>query len=105
MNENRTVRRSLASLRAPDRATLDRLRGVSDEQIERERASEADAPPSDEEFWTSAELVEPPKRKETISIRLDPEILKYFRAGGEGYQSRINAVLRSYVAAKGRRRA
>lgn len=32
-----------------------------------------------------------------ISIRLDGEVLDYFRAQGRGYQSRINAVLRAYV--------
>jgi uncharacterized protein (DUF4415 family) len=32
--------------------------------------------------------------KKAVSIRLDPEVLAYFRAGGPGWQSRINAALR-----------
>jgi uncharacterized protein (DUF4415 family) len=35
-----------------------------------------------------------------VSIRLDDEVLEYFRAGGRGYQTRINAVLRTYVRAQ-----
>jgi uncharacterized protein (DUF4415 family) len=32
--------------------------------------------------------------KEAINIRLDPEVVAHFRAGGPGWQSRINAALR-----------
>lgn len=38
-----------------------------------------------------------PRPKTLISLRLDPDILEFFRAGGPGYQSRMNAVLRAYV--------
>lgn len=40
-----------------------------------------------------------PPRKEAISLRLDAEVLDWFRARGPGYQTRINAVLRAYMAA------
>lgn len=54
----------------------------------------------DEGFdWATAEPVLPQPRK-AVSLRLDPEVLEFFRQGGKGYQTRINAVLRSYVAAK-----
>lgn len=56
----------------------------------------SDIPPIGEEFWTKAK-VRAPKIKKTISIRLDPDILEFFKAHGKGYQSKINAVLRSYV--------
>lgn len=39
-------------------------------------------------------------RKEIVKIRLDPEIVDTFRAGGEGWQTRINEVLRLHVARK-----
>jgi len=32
--------------------------------------------------------------KEAVNIRLDPDVLAHFRAGGPGWQSRINAALR-----------
>lgn len=38
--------------------------------------------------------------KIAVSIRLDPEVLAYFKAEGRGYQTRINAVLRSFVDAQ-----
>ena len=36
-------------------------------------------------------------RKVQLTLRLDPEIISFFRAGGRGWQTRINAVLREYV--------
>jgi uncharacterized protein (DUF4415 family) len=48
--------------------------------------------------WTKAELVVP-RHKTAISVRLDTDVLDFFRAQGKGYQSRINAVLRAYMAA------
>jgi uncharacterized protein (DUF4415 family) len=44
----------------------------------------------------------PPKaegeKKEAVSIRLSPDVLAHFRAGGEGWQTRIDEALRAYVA-------
>ena len=36
--------------------------------------------------------------KKLVSIRYSPEVLKYFRSTGEGWQSRIDEVLREYIA-------
>jgi len=44
-------------------------------------------------------VVRMPKPKELVSIRIDPDVLEWFRQQGAGYQTRINAVLRSYVKA------
>jgi uncharacterized protein (DUF4415 family) len=55
--------------------------------------------PSD--FWKDA-LVTPPPPKEAISIRLDQYVLDWFRSQGPGYQTRMNAVLRSVMVAKAR---
>jgi len=38
-------------------------------------------------------------RKAAISLRLDAEVLDWFKARGPGYQTRINAVLRAYMEA------
>lgn len=51
-----------------------------------------------DDFWEGAELV-PPMIKAPISIRIDEDILAWFRERGPRYQSRMNAVLRSYVTA------
>ena len=49
--------------------------------------------------WSEAVLVMPPK-KQPISIRVDEDVLGFFKQQGRGYQRRINAVLRSYVREK-----
>jgi uncharacterized protein (DUF4415 family) len=49
--------------------------------------------------WASARLVVP-EAKAAISIRLDADVLEFFRAGGAGYQTRINAVLRAWMDAQ-----
>ena len=41
-----------------------------------------------------------PTPKPTISIRLDADVLAFFKARGKGYQTRINAVLKAYVEAQ-----
>lgn len=46
--------------------------------------------------WSAANLVMP-RRKEPISIRLDEDVLAYFKSLGSGYQTRINAVLRNFM--------
>jgi uncharacterized protein (DUF4415 family) len=55
--------------------------------------------------WSDAALVIPPK-KIAISIRVDEDVLDYFKQSGVGYQRRMNAVLRSYMQQrKGKKRA
>ena len=41
-----------------------------------------------------------PKRKEIVSIRLDPDVLEWFKNQGHGYQTRMNAVLKMYMEGK-----
>jgi uncharacterized protein (DUF4415 family) len=38
-----------------------------------------------------------PKRKKAISIMLDSDLLEWFKKNGKGYQTKINAILRSYM--------
>ena len=45
--------------------------------------------------WATAELPLP-RRKEQATLRLDADLLDWFRAQGKGYQTRINAILRKY---------
>jgi uncharacterized protein (DUF4415 family) len=49
--------------------------------------------------WNSL-TVELPKPKASLHMRVDQDILEFFRNTGRGYQTRINAVLRSYLARK-----
>ena len=50
-----------------------------------------------DDFWAEALVVEP-VGKRPISLRVDTDVLEWFKAQGPRYQSRINAVLRSYMA-------
>ena len=77
------------------RARLARLRRTTDEEIERTSPPELAGLPAD--FWAKPELIFPvPKR--AISLRVDEDVLAWFKASGPRYQSRMNAVLRSYMA-------
>ena len=46
--------------------------------------------------WTQA-TVELPQPKAILNMRIDRDILEFFKSEGKGYQTKINAVLRSYV--------
>jgi len=50
--------------------------------------------------WSEAELVLP-EPKQAISIRLDRDVIEFFKHKGPGYQTKINAVLRSYMRHEG----
>ena len=78
-----------------DWAAVDAL---TDEEIEEAIRNDPDAVPLDFN-WSDAVLVIPPKKK-AISIRVDEDVLDYFKHEGAGYQRRINAVLRSYMQQK-----
>jgi uncharacterized protein (DUF4415 family) len=43
-----------------------------------------------------------PGKKQQITLRLDPDVLTFFRKHGRGYQSTINSVLRKYMEARER---
>ncbi len=80
--------------------TAKELAKMSDAEIDY-----SDIPELPAEFWENAEVVFPEvKEKQLISIRLDREILAYFKAEGKGYQTRINTVLKTYIDAQRRRR-
>jgi uncharacterized protein (DUF4415 family) len=73
---------------------------LDDRGIERAVAEDPDAAPTgDDDFWANAKVMMP-VAKQAISIRVDEDVLAFFKDTGPGYQSRINAVLRSYMEAK-----
>jgi len=96
MNE-RIIRKSWDDIK-PRQEILDALDDISDEDITRAIAEDPDAAPiCDEDWFRDAELV--PPRKMPVSLRIDPDILAFFKSQGPGYQTRINAVLRRYMEA------
>jgi uncharacterized protein (DUF4415 family) len=84
-NGNDTKRRS--------RTAWKRIDSLRDEDIDY-----SDIPKQGAEFFARA-IVWPGTKKQ-ITLRLDPDVLTFFRKQGKGYQSTINAVLRKYVEAR-----
>lgn len=93
-------KRSPDSSRMPRGKTdWERLRRMTDEDIARAVAEDPDAAPLlDEEWFKRAKLVLPDP-KLPVTIRLDRDVVMWFKQGGPRYQSRINAVLRAYMKA------
>ena len=55
-----------------------------------------DIPELDESFFKAATL-RMPKNKKSVSLRLDADVLNWFKSQGRGYQTKINAILRMYM--------
>ena len=88
MSGNSTiVKRSLNEIRAM------RARG---EDLTRPDAPEAET--LGEDFWRNARVVMP-RGKTSVHLRLDSDIVEWFKANGKGHLTRMNAVLRAYVDA------
>ena len=59
----------------------------------------SDSPELDEEFFKNA-VWTIRKPKKMVSIRLDEEVLTWFKSQGKGYQTKINDILKMYIRAK-----
>jgi uncharacterized protein (DUF4415 family) len=73
---------------------------MTDEDIEAAILADPDAAPLADEAWFRAAVVGPPLKVAT-SIRVDGDVIDWFRAQGKGWQTRMNAVLRAYAKAHG----
>jgi len=83
-----------ANTRNTSRTDWERLKKMRDRDIDH-----SDVPPLDASFFKNA-VVRLPERKRPVALRLDPDILDWFKRQGKGYQTRINAVLRLYMEAR-----
>ena len=99
-SEQRIVRMSLNDLK-PGRTDWQALEALTDEDIERAIAEDPDAAPIlDADWFRNAELVIPAAKIPT-SMRVDGDVMDWFKAQGRGWQTRMNAVLRAYAKAQG----
>lgn len=71
--------------------TNSELAAMKDEDIDF-----SDIPELDEEFWKNAKVVET-EGTTSVTLRVKTPVLNAFKASGKGYQTRMNAVLESYV--------
>lgn len=57
----------------------------------------SDIPELTDDFWENARLAKPPKKR-ALTVRYDTEIIDYFKSHiGQGYQSKMNAILKAYI--------
>lgn len=76
---------------------LERLRTMQDEDIDF-----SDIPRSTPEFWANGIVrkgLKPIIRKNQLTLRIDQDVLEFFRKEGRGYQTKINQLLRAYMEA------
>ena len=76
------------------RTDWNRLKELPDSKID-----VSDVPKWDKAFFSQAQ-VRMPKRKKAVSLRLDQDVLDWFKREEKHYQTKINAVLRAYVEAQ-----
>lgn len=85
------------ALRTPvEPDALARMDRITEEDIARGIALDPNAAEMTDEEWSRAVWVEPVLKRQ-ISVRIDGDVLDWFRATGKNYQTRMNAVLRTYV--------
>jgi len=58
-----------------------------------------DIPELGDRFWRNARVELPEEPKKQITLRLDADVVAWFKASGRGYQTRMNAILRAYMNA------
>ena len=80
--------------RAKGKTDFRRLREMRDEEIDY-----SDIPKLDQSFWKKAKLTMP-EPKDRLTIRVDRDVVEWLKKKGSGYQTRINAILRSYMKAQ-----
>jgi uncharacterized protein (DUF4415 family) len=108
-NENDIKRFSIAELeglraRGDSKTDLARVRAKSEAELDRDIANDHDFRDIPEEWNVAAEALMPSSKK-LVSLRLDPEVINWFKEQGPGYQTRMNAVLRAFVDRNGKKRS
>ncbi len=73
------------------KSDLKRLDSISDAEIDY-----SNSPALDDSFFERVK-VELPIKKDSVTLRIDHEVLAFFKSQGKGYQTKINAVLKAYA--------
>lgn len=79
--------------KAPSGTDWDRLSNMKDMDINLD-----DIPELTKDFFSKA-IIRLPKPKKTISLRIDSDVLEWYKQQGTRYQTRMNAVLRIFMRA------
>ena len=78
-------------MKKPSKTNIKRLKNLKDNKIDY-----ADIPETNSEFWEDAKIIYSPIKK-PVSIRLDEDVINWFKSFGKGYQTKINEVLKLYM--------
>jgi uncharacterized protein (DUF4415 family) len=81
--------------RNPPQMTADEIRALK--RLPDAAIDFGDIPPLEGRPWTKPGALVPTENKKQVTLRLDADVIEFFRATGKRYQSRMNAVLREYV--------
>lgn len=90
-----TIKRSGAN-RRKGKTDWKRVRALTDADIVAAVRNDPDAELLTKHFWKEATL-KLPEKKVAISLRLDKDVLDFFKSEGDKYQTRMNAILRTYM--------
>lgn len=90
----RTVRVRLEDLPPISEERLREIKAIRDEDIDF-----SDIPELDEDWFAKAEWRNFNEPKKQLTVRFDADVIAFFKEGGRGYQTRMNAVLRAYMNA------
>ena len=77
-----------------------RVHALTDEDIAAAIRDDPDTFEIEPEWFEHALMLRPARPKERITVRLDADMLDWFRTQGKGYQTRMNAVLRAYYESR-----
>ncbi|MGD0292589.1 MAG: BrnA antitoxin family protein [Terracidiphilus sp.] len=83
------------------RHSLSEIKAMREQGKDRTRADAPEAKSLGAEFWRSARVVMP-SGKTSVHLRLDSDVVEWFKARGKGHLTRMNAVLRAYVETQNR---
>lgn len=96
LNKGRRGKTTQSTSRSRSKGATDfkRLRAMRDSEIDF-----SDIPKLGKSFWATAKLTLP-EPKDRLTIRVDHDVVQWLKKHGKGYQTRINAILRSYMEAQ-----
>ena len=77
-----------SNLNEPSKTNWTRIDEMTDEMIDT-----SDIPPLNEAFFANVKL-RMPKQQVSVTVSVDPDVLAWYKAQGEQFQSRINAARR-----------
>ena len=91
--------KELANMRkkGKSKSNWEAVKNIKDQDLEKIIKSDVDSNTTIPEEWEGL-TVGFPEPKEQISLRVDKDVLRWFRGKGKGYQTYMNNILRSYVS-------